>query len=283
LVENKDQTVADLKEKARIMRCHIVKMFKVAGHGHFGGAMSCTDIVAALYFGGILRVDPEKPGWPDRDRLVISKGHGAPAAYAALVERGFCPAEWIQEYESLGAHFSTHPNMHNIPGIDMSTGSLGHGLSIGVGMALAAKMDRRDYRVYVLLGDGELNEGMVWEAAMAASKYHLNHLVAIVDRNSLCVGGRTEDVMPLEPLADKWRAFGWQVHAVDGHDIAAILTTLEAARKASGQPVVIIAETIKGCGVSFMAGKREWHGHPICDEEFQQAMVELGGACECTE
>ena len=123
-----------------------------------------------------------------------------------IVERGFCPAEWIQEYESLGAHFSTHPNMHNIPGIDISTGSLGHGLSIGVGMALAAKMDRRDYRVYVLLGDGELNEGMVWEAAMAASKYHLNHLVAIVDRNSLCVGGRTEDVMPLEPLADKWRA-----------------------------------------------------------------------------
>jgi transketolase len=283
LNEKINQRVAEIVETARIMRCHIVKMFKVAGHGHFGGSMSCTDIVAALYFGGILRVDPKNPGWPDRDRLIMSKGHGAPALYAALVERGFCPTEWIQEYETLGAHFSTHPNMHSIPGIDISAGSLGHGLSIGAGMAIAAKMDSKDYRVYVILGDGELNEGMVWEAAMAASKYNLDNLIAIVDRNSLCVGGRTEDVMPIEPLADKWRAFGWQVYAMDGHDLPAIMDTFEAVKKVTGAPAVIIAKTIKGCGVSFMADKREWHGHPICDAEFQQAMLELGGACECTE
>jgi transketolase len=258
-------------------------MFKVAGHGHFGGSLSCADIVAVLYFGGILRVDAQHPAWPDRDRLIMSKGHGAPAVYAALVEREFCPKEWIEEYESLGAHFSTHPNMHRIPGIDISAGSLGHGLSIGVGMALAGKMDARNYRVHVILGDGELNEGSVWEAAMAASKYHLDNLVAIVDRNSLCVSGRTEDVMPLEPLGDKWRAFGWQVHAMDGHDVAAILTTLEEIRGTAGAPSVIIAETVKGCGVSFMADKREWHGHPISDSEFQQALSELRMSCECTE
>jgi transketolase len=265
------------------MRCHIVKMFKAAGHGHFGGSLSCTDIVASLYFGGVLRVDAGNPSWPDRDRLIMSKGHGAPAVYAALVERGFCPAGWIAEYERLGAHFSTHPNMHMIPGIDMSAGSLGHGLSIGVGMALAARMDRKDYRVHVVLGDGELNEGMVWEAAMSAGKYALDNLVAIVDRNSLCVGGRTEDVMPLEPLGDKWRAFGWRVHSVDGHDIASIIDTFSRARETRGLPSVIIAETVKGCGVSFMAGKREWHGHPICDAEFQNAMAELGEACACME
>lgn len=283
MTTDKDLIVAEIKERARIMRCHILKMFKVAGHGHFGGSLSCADIVAVLYFGGVLRVDAQHPAWPDRDRLIMSKGHGAPAVYAALVEREFCPKEWIEEYENLGAHFSTHPNMHRIPGIDISAGSLGHGLSIGVGMALAAKMDARDYRVHVILGDGELNEGSVWEAAMAARKYRLDNLVAIVDRNSLCVSGRTEDVMPLEPLGDKWRAFGWQVHAVDGHDVAAILTTLENIRGTDVAPSVIIAKTVKGYGVSFMADKREWHGHPISDSEFQQALSELGGCCECRE
>jgi transketolase len=275
--------VQEVQAQARTMRCRILQMFKAAGHGHFGGSLSCADIVAALYFGGVLRVDPRHPGWPDRDRLIMSKGHGAPAVYAALVERGFCPPEWVAQYETLGAHFSTHPNMHLIPGIDMSAGSLGHGLSIGVGMALAGRMDAKDYRVYVILGDGELNEGMVWEAAMSAGKYGLDHLTAVVDRNSLCVGGRTEDVMPLEPLADKWRAFGWRVHTTDGHDIAAILDAFAGARGARGAPYVIIAETVKGCGVSFMAGKREWHGHPICDEEFRKAMLELGEAYQCTE
>jgi transketolase len=283
LNDNARQTVLDVKERARRMRCHIVKMFKAAGHGHFGGSLSCTDIVASFYFGGVLRVDPGNPAWPERDRLIMSKGHGAPAVYAALVERGFCPPEWVSEYECLGAHFSTHPNMHMIPGIDMSAGSLGHGLSIGVGMALAARMDRKDYRVYVILGDGELNEGMVWEAAMAAGKYGLDNLVAVVDRNSLCVGGRTEDVMPLEPLGDKWKAFGWNVQHVDGHDIPALLHVFETARGVRSRPVAVIAETVKGCGVSFMAGRREWHGHPIDDAEFEAAMRELRGACECTE
>lgn len=278
-----DRNALRVKEQARVMRCRIVQMFKAAGHGHFGGSLSCADIVAALYFGGVLHVDPRNPGWPDRDRLIMSKGHGAPAVYAALVERGFCPPEWVSEYECLGAHFSTHPNMHMIPGIDMSAGSLGHGLSIGVGMALAARMDRKDYRVYVILGDGELNEGMVWEAAMAAGKYGLDNLIAVVDRNSLCVGGRTEDVMPLEPLGDKWQAFGWNVQRVDGHDIPGLLRMFEALQAGRGRPNVVIAETVKGCGVSFMAGLREWHGHPIDDAQFQAAMRELGEACECTE
>jgi len=172
--------------------------------------------------------------------------------------------------------------MHCIPGIDISAGSLGHGLSIGLGMALGAKMDKKDYKVYVILGDGELNEGMIWEAAMAAGKYKTDQLIAIVDRNNLCVGGRTEEVMPVEPLADKWRAFGWQVLEMDGHDVTSILQTLDFARAAKEAPVVIIAKTIKGCGVSFMADKREWHGHAICSAEYDQAMTELGGVCGCT-
>lgn len=272
-----------VEENAKQMRRSIVEMFHVSGHGHFGGSLSCADIVAALYFGEVMRVDAKQPKWPDRDRFIMSKGHGAPAAYAALLERGFFPAEWIQEYETLGANLSTHPNMHCIPGIDISAGSLGHGLSIGLGMALAARMTGKEYKVYVMLGDGELNEGMVWEAAMAAAKYKTDQLIAIVDRNNLCVGGCTESVMPLEPLAEKWRAFGWKVLEMDGHDVEAVLRTLDVARESQGVPVVIIARTIKGCGVSFMADRREWHGHAICKAEYDQAMAELGGGCACTE
>lgn len=271
------QQIADSALK---IRRHIVNMFTVAGHGHFGGSLSCTDIIAALYFGGVMKVDPANPGWPDRDRLIISKGHGAPAVYGALVEKGFCPECWIDEYETLGANFSTHPNMHMVPGLDISAGSLGHGLSIGVGMALAGKMDKKDYKTYVILGDGELAEGSIWEAAMAANKYKLDNLVAFIDRNYLCVGGSTETVMPLDPLADKWRAFGWTVQEIDGHDLAAILAACAAAGS-DGRPAAIIANTVKGCGVSFMAGKREWHGHAISEEEYRKAMAELGGECKC--
>jgi transketolase len=267
-----------VEEKALKIRRHTVNMFMQSGHGHFGGSFSCTDIVAALYFGGIMRVDASKPGWPDRDRVIMSKGHGAPALYGALVERGFCPERWISEYESLGAHFSTHPNMHMIPGLDISAGALGHGLSIGVGMAQAAKMDGKDYRVYVILGDGEVMEGSIWEAAMSAGKYKLDNLIAFVDRNGLCVSGQTEDVMPIEPLADKWRAFGWATQTIDGHDVASVIEACKAAAgKGTNQPQVIIANTVKGRGVSFMAGKREWHGHSINQDEYSQAMLELGG------
>jgi transketolase len=262
---------------ARIRR-HVVTMFKVAGHGHFGGSLSCVDIVTALYFGGILNVRPAEPRWEDRDRLVVSKGHGAPAVYGALCERGYFPSAWIGAYETLGANLSTHPNMRTIPGIDISSGALGHGLSLGVGMALASQMDHKSYRVFVLLGDGECNEGSVWEAAMAANKYRLGRLIAIVDRNGLCVGGPTERVMPMEPLAEKWEAFGWAVHEVDGHDLLALLETFRLLKEADGaRPAVVLARTVKGRGVSFMENKREWHGHSISDEQYRLALQELGG------
>jgi len=282
-MEAKEEMIAGLEQRSRKIRCHIVEMFNAAGHGHFGGSLSCTDIVTTLYFGDIMRMDAANPKWTDRDRLIVSKGHGAPAAYGALVEKGFIPEKWVKEYETLGANLSTHPNMHTIPGIDISAGSLGHGLSIGAGMALAAKMDSKDYHVYVILGDGELAEGAIWEAAMASAKYKLGNLTAIVDRNFLCVGGSTEDVMPVEPLADKWQAFGWKVIAIDGHDFKQIHAALTESKAGSTQPTVIIANTTKGCGVSFMANKREWHGHPISEEEYRQALAELRGDCKCTE
>jgi transketolase len=269
---------AQLPEMAARIRRHVVTMFKVSGHGHFGGSLSCVDIVTALYFGGVLSVRSGEPDWTDRDRFIISKGHGAPAVYGALCERGFFPEGWIHKYETLGANLSTHPNMRTIPGIDMSSGALGHGLSNGVGMALASRLDAKSYRVVVLLGDGECLEGSVWEAAMAAAKYRLGGLIAIVDRNGLCVGGPTESVMPLEPLADKWRAFGWAVCEADGHDIGALVPVFRALMAAdSDQPTVVLARTIKGRGVSFMENRREWHGHPISDEQYRLAMQELGG------
>jgi transketolase len=267
-----------LPEIARRIRRHVVTMFKMSGHGHFGGCLSCVDIVTALYFGGILSVRPGEPDWADRDRFIISKGHGAPAVYGALCERGYFPDDWMRKYETLGANLSTHPNMRSIPGIDMSSGALGHGLSNGVGMALASRLDAKSYRVVVLLGDGECHEGSVWEAAMAAAKYRLGRLIAIIDRNGLCVGGPTERVMPVEPLADKWVAFGWAVHEADGHDIGALLRLFRTLKAADGdRPTVVLARTIKGRGVSFMENRREWHGHPISDEQYRLAMQELGG------
>jgi transketolase len=279
MVESHDpDLVHEIEAKATKIRRHIVRMFAVAGHGHFGGSLSCADIISVLYFGGVMRVDPLNPRWPERDRLIISKGHAAPAVYGALVEAGFCPAEWIEQYETLGAHFSTHPNMHLVPGLDFSAGSLGHGLSVGVGMARAGQLDGKGFRVFVILGDGELAEGSNWEAAMAASKYRLANLVAFVDRNHLCVGGTTEQVMPLEPLADKWRAFGWAVQVIDGHSPPAIVRAM--ASLAKDAPNVVIANTVKGRGISFMENKREWHGHAISQERYEQAMRELGGQCD---
>lgn len=251
-------------------------MFGRVGQGHFGGALSCADIVAALYFHE-LRLRPEEPDWPERDRFIMSKGHGAPSHYIALGEKGFFPKEWWEQYEKLGAALNTHPNMLKIPGVDFSAGSLGHGLSVGVGMALAARQDKRSYRTYVLLGDGECNEGSVWEAAMCAAHYHLDNLVAIVDRNYLMVDGCTEQVMGLEPLEQKWNAFGWCTEVIDGHDLEAILNAFDNARKHAAGPYAIIANTVKGKGVSFMEGRREWHGNEITPEELTQALRELEG------
>lgn len=269
--------LTELREHARQTRKYITTMFMHSGHGHFGGSFSCTDIVTALYY-HVMQIDPHNPDWPDRDRFIISKGHGSPAVYGTMAQLGYFPEAWIDEYESLGAHLSTHPNMMTIPGFDMSAGSLGHGLPVGVGMALAGKVDGRDYRVFVLMGDGEENEGAIWEAALAANKYHLDHLIGITDRNRLCVGGDTEVVMPMEPLRDKWESFGWETHVTNGHDFAQMLPVMDECRnRSNGKPQMIICNTVKGKGVSFMENVREWHGHAIDDELFTQIMAELNG------
>jgi transketolase len=269
----------DLPGLARIAaqnRIDTTNMFMAAGNGHFGSCFSCADIVTALYF-ALMRVDAGKPDWPDRDRFLLSKGHAAPTLYSALIRRGFFPDEWIAEYEThVGSRLMTHPSRRYQPGVDASLGALGHGLSIGVGMALAGRMDGRDYNVYVLMGDGEINEGSVWEAAASAAKLGLGNLVGIVDSNRLCVDGWLKDVMPMEPLVDKWRAFGWDVVRIDGHDLGALLTALAPRRdKTPAAPRMVIADTIKGKGVSFMEDVRGWHSDVISTDQYTRAMAEL--------
>jgi transketolase len=273
--EKKD-TVNYLEEMARKLRIEIIKMVYTAGSGHPGGSLSAADIVAALYF-HVMRIDPGNPDWPDRDRFILSKGHACPVWYAALALRGFFPKEQLGTLRRVGSCLQGHPDMKKLPGLDMTTGSLGNGLSIGLGMALCGKLDRRGYRVYVMLGDGELDEGLVWEAAMCAHKYKTDNLTAIVDYNGLQLDGRIEDVMPLEPLAEKWRAFGWKVIEIAGHDFNQILTAIEDAKSTKGIPTVIIARTIKGKGVSFMENDPDWHGRAPVESEYRQAMAELGG------
>lgn len=273
---NMPLSLDELREMARINRVDVTEMFAAAGNGHFGSCFSCAEILTALYF-GVMRVDPAHPDWPDRDRFVMSKGHAAPALYSALIRRNFIPEAWIKEYETrVGARLMTHPSRRYQPGVDVSLGSLGHGLSIAVGMALAGKIDRKDYRVYVLMGDGETNEGSVWEAASAAAKYSLDNLIAIIDRNRFCVDGPLADVMPMEPMIDKWAAFGWDVVEADGHDIAALLHALDPRRDRPGEkPRMVIANTVKGRGVSFMEGVRSWHSDVITPEQYRHVVAEL--------
>jgi transketolase len=262
---------------ARQNRLDVAAMFMAAGNGHFGSCYSCTEIVTVLYF-ALMRLDPARPDWPDRDRFIFAKGHAAPTLYSALIRRGFFPADWIDEYETrVGARLMTHPSRRYQPGVDASQGALGHGLSMGVGMALAGRFAARDYMTYVLMGDGETNEGSVWEAAAAAAKFRLANLVAIVDCNGLTVDGRLDDVMPMSPMADKWRAFGWDVVRLGGHDIPALLTALKPRRDATGAPTMILADTIKGKGVSFMENVRAWHADAIDREQYAAVLAELGG------
>lgn len=276
----RDPPVLDLDGLRAMARCNRVdtaRMFMAAGNGHFGSCYSCTEILVALYF-AVLRVDARRPDWPDRDRFILSKGHAAPALYSALIRRGFMPESWMDEFEArVGARLMTHPSRRYQPGVDASAGALGHGLSIGVGMALAARLDGADFRSYVLLGDGELHEGSVWEAAASAAKYQLGNLVAIVDANGLCVDGTIDQVMPMEPLADKWSAFGWTPVEVDGHDFDALLPALDIARGApGGRPRVVIARTVKGKGVTFMENVRSWHADAITPDQYRQVLDELG-------
>jgi transketolase len=265
----------ELENKARILRKHIIKMTCAAGSGHPGGSLSAADIVAALYFHE-LRLDPSRPDWPDRDRFVLSKGHAAPVLYAALAERGFFPLEELLNLRKLGSRLQGHPDMRKVPGVEMSTGSLGQGLSAANGMALAARLDRRDYRVYVLLGDGEIQEGQIWEASMAAAHYKLDNVTAFIDHNGYQIDGPVREVMSPEPVAAKWRAFGWHVIEIDGHNLSEILSALAEAKTVRGRPTMIVAETVKGRGVSFMEGQVDWHGVAPKPAERDRALAELG-------
>ena len=248
-----------------------------AASGHIGGSFSAMDILTELYFEE-MRIDPAAPRAPGRDRFVLSKGHCTPALYSILALRGYFPEKDLELFRSIKGHMSGHPDMVHVPGVDMSTGSLGQGISAAVGMALAGKLDGAPYRVYALLGDGEVEEGEVWEAAMSAAKYGLDNLCAIVDVNGLQIDGRTADVMPSEPLDRKFAAFNWHVITVDGHDLDALRAAFAEARQVKGQPTVLIAKTVKGKGVSFMENDAGWHGKAPNAEQYEKAVAELDAA-----
>jgi len=274
-VKSREERTKRLEEMALKIRRHIIRDIYEAGSGHPGGSLSATDIITALYF-HIMKHDPKNPKWENRDRVVLSKGHSCPALYAALAESGYFDVKELLTLRKLGSRLQGHPSM-KIPGIDICTGSLGQGLSVAVGMALGARLDSRLYRVFVLLGDGELQCGEVWEAAMAAAHYKLGNITAIVDRNRLQIDGNTETIMSLEPLPFKFKAFGWHVTEVNGHNFNEIIDAIEKGFKIKGKPKVIIAHTTKGKGVSFMEGSVAFHGKPPNDEQFKIAMKELGG------
>lgn len=257
-----------------------IRMTTAAGSGHPSTCLSASHLVTALYFGDVLRYDVARPDWPDRDRFVLSKGHGAPILYAALAERGAFPTARLMDLRTIGSPLEGHPNARRLPWVEASTGSLGQGLSLGLGMALAARVQGRGFRTFVLTGDGEIDEGQVWEAAMAAAKYATDNLVAIVDRNGMQQTGASDAVLPLEPLADKWRAFGWATFEIDGHDWGAIFDALDAAVAVEGRPAVIIARTVKGYGVSQIEADpgNKFHGVPLKPDEAERAIREIEGA-----
>ncbi len=268
-----ENLIKEIKRKALEIRKWVIESVYRAGSGHPGGSLSIADVLACLYFHE-MRHNPKDPKWPDRDRLVLSKGHAAPALYAALALAGYFPIEELKNLRKIGHFLQGHPCMKKVPGVDMSTGSLGHGLSVAVGMALAGKLDEKDYRVFAILGDGEVQEGEIWEAANTASHYKLDNLIAILDRNKLQIDGPTEEVMHLEPLPWRWQAFGWDVVEIDGHNVEEILDTFHEI-KLNEKPTIIIAHTIKGKGVSFMEGTLSFHGKPPSEEQYIRAMSEL--------
>jgi transketolase len=275
MAETQKQMISDLETKAQLIRGDIIRMLAEAGSGHPGGSLSSVEIVTALYF-NVLRIKPEEPGWPDRDRFILSKGHAAPLLYAALAERGFIPREELLTLRKLGARLQGHPARGMVPGVEASTGSLGQGLSMGLGIALAGRLDQRDYRVYVLLGDGECQEGQVWEAAMAAAHYRTGNLTAILDYNGLQIDGPIKEVMSPLPFPDKWRSFGWAVREVDGHDFQDLLAAFDWAAGIKDRPSMIIANTVKGKGVSYMENEVGWHGKAPDKEQAAQALEEIG-------
>jgi transketolase len=268
-------SVKELEQVARTLRRHIIRMIAAANSGHPGGSLSAVEVVTALYFGGILRHDPANPTWPERDRFILSKGHGVPVLYAALAERGYFGVEELGTLRQVNSRLQGHPVLGTLPGIEASTGSLGQGLSIGVGVAMAARLNAQQYHTYVLLGDGECQEGQVWEASLAAPHYELDTLTAIVDWNRYQLDGAVEEIMSLAPIDEKFAAFGWNVLEVDGHDVGAVRDALVRAREHKGAPTCIIAHTVKGKGVSFMENNNEFHGKAPNKDQTEIALAQL--------
>ena len=268
-----------LRAKARDIRKHVVRMVGAASSGHPGGSLSAADIVTVLYFNE-MNIRPDDPKWPDRDRFVLSKGHAAPVLYAALAEAGYFPAEELVTLRRINSRLQGHPSIRSTPGVEMSTGSLGQGLSAACGMAIAAKLDGAAWRVYALLGDGELEEGQIWEAVMTAAHRRLDNLTAFVDANGLQIDGPVADIKSMERIGDRFAAFGWHVVEIDGHDIPAIMAALAEARNTQGRPTAIVARTVKGKGVSFMENQVGWHGTAPKPDQVQAALAELDASGE---
>jgi transketolase len=277
VTELSNTEVAELVAASREVRLRVLDMFVRNGKGHFGGCFSVTEILVTLY-AKILRVNAAVPDWPDRDRLILSKGHANAALCAVLGQYGFLDPADLVTYGQFGSRFGMHVDMHLVPGCDMSAGSLGHGLAAGLGMAVAGRADHKDYRVYVVLGDGECDEGSVWEAALVASHHNAENLTAIVDRNKISQCGFTEEILRLEPFAEKWRSFGWHVIEVDGHDVRQLHAGLQEARETRGKPTVLVAATVKGKGVSFMEGNPAYHSGGLAGEHLAMAKAELESA-----
>lgn len=277
MIKLKREKINFLKQKSLDIRKGIIESVYSAKSGHPGGSLSIADILSVLYFDE-MNVDPKNPKDENRDRLVLSKGHCAPALYSALANKGYFEIEELKTLRNINGRLQGHPDMKNIPGVDMTTGSLGQGLSAANGMAIAGKLDNKNYRVYCIVGDGEIEEGQIWEASMAAAKYKLDNLCLIVDNNNLQIDGTIEEVMSPYPIDEKFKSFGFQVINIDGHNIKEIIDAFDVAKNVKGKPTCIIAKTIKGKGVSFMENKAEWHGKAPSEEEYRQAMQELGGA-----
>ena len=266
--------IEELTKVAIKIRKGIIDAVYSAKSGHPGGSLSIADILTVLYFHE-MKIKPEEPDWEDRDRLVLSKGHCSPALYSCLANRGYFPVEDLKTFRKIDSYLQGHPDKNKVPGVDMTTGSLGQGLSAANGMAIAGKMDNKDYRVYCILGDGEIEEGQVWEAAMTANKYKLDNLCVIIDNNNLQIDGTIEEVMNSYPIDEKFKSFGFEIIKIDGHDIEEIIKAFEVARNIKGKPTCIIAKTIKGKGISFMENQVSWHGKAPNEEQYKQAIEEL--------
>ncbi len=264
----------ELKTKCKDVRKDIVKMIYSAGSGHPGGSLSAVEILTVLYFYE-MHIKPGEPGWPERDRFILSKGHAAPLLYAILAERGFIKIADLETFNAPGSNLQKHLDMHLVPGVELSTGSLGQGLSAAIGMTLNSRLEKIENYVYVLVGDGEMQEGQIWEAAMAAAQFKTDHLIVFLDKNNCQVDGFTKDICNVDPVDKKWEAFGWDVQSIDGHDIAQIISAVQKAKTIPGKPHIIIANTVKGKDVSFMENKPEWHARSIKEDEYLQALQDL--------